>query len=1338
MEPDNCPASQETLADLLRQNERLIAYNHLLREISQTIAKANNETGLLQTFCELAVRIAGLQLAWIGQPDPSRRMIFLAKAGPAVSYLDQLLISVDPAIPEGRGSSGLVWQDGQARFNNSFRASPELQPWMRRAIDHGLGASAVLPIRRHGQIWAQFALYTAEDEAFDESLQAVLKNLAQDISRGLEIIEIRSWQTALLDHADAGIILSRQNSLLHANNRMANMLGLVDPAQLPAQIELIFCPHGASVCQFDAHFQRLFTEGMTRLTATELVRHDRSAFLADIVGIRTSDQDAIWTVVDVSEREQQKTAFLELQRLYSALARAADILLQTENEADMLRETCTRLATDTMFHAIWIGQPGKDNLFDVLARAGEGSAILDDIRIPLDHPNAVIARAWREQKTVFRNRHIHTFGKNHPWTHTLHRHHWAASLATPILRDGHPWAILVFVAPKEDVFTSSSIELCERIAGLLGRGLDEIDHRRTMTALQSADAWRARHDALTGLANRFGLEEHMLQAIVKARRTHRSLAVCMLDLDDFKTVNDTWGHEAGDELLNQFATRILALLRESDFIARLGGDEFILILEDLDDLQIILQTNLALTRLHQAVEQPFELSQERRISINMSGGLAFYPTDAEEPGQLLRLADNAMYQAKMQKTNRIQWWHLSSGSAVPVQEPSLNPFGEEARHLLQRLQGEFSGITSEFIHEFYDNIATHPDWSAILSTLTRAEYETLKRRQTEMLHFLLQPETTANQIIDAARHPGMAHAMTGVSSASMNQAQQVYLDLLHQHLERLSITTSHRYLLLRTISARIQLDVHTQLDTMQAIFESYNEHLAHPLDNTVTWGDQIQQELDALGTLSGMKACLVLRPGQEGIFVVEFAAGAASASVAELLRQPGLRPQLNHDTDSGTALVSAAWRSGRTQWTETNAMDMRVSNWLDSMTALSIRSMACIPVQPAGNQIVILALFGAFPHQFSSSWMQTFLESLRLRLTCLTRNPQSDLEPIDEALASQHRKLLLADGLAILMQPIIDLETGQLVKVEALARLTGEDGLLISPARFLPSFGKAELETLFRLGLEQSLAALAKWHQQELNVDLSINLAPSTLTHPDCPFWITDALQRHNIAPERITLELLETEAFDDAAHNLAIARLKQIGVQLGLDDLGAGYSSLNRLASLPFDIIKIDQGIVCNIVDDPVKTLSLVHSILQLGRDFNRKVIVEGLENSGLIEAICLLGGRYGQGYGIARPMLVSDLPAWLQKMNWPLPASQQITTWQGALAQCWLYGHRPDIQRRTTADQCLLLPFLQQHAGQHQNVLVWHQQVFSPDPLTSSTAAEQLMNWLVTRMRSQKNPIN
>ncbi len=1332
MEADNGPASQTTLTDLLQQNAHLVAYNHLLREVNQIIARADNESGLLQTICDLAMRVSGLRLAWIGQPDDTGQIRFLAKAGPAIHYLDDLVISVNPSVAEGRGSCGLVWQEGKARFNNSFRNNPELLPWAQRATSHGLGALAVLPIWRHGQMWAQFALYAATDEFFDSDRQDILNDLAQDISHGLEIIELRSWQTALLDHADAGIMLTRNNQLLHANNRMAQMLGFADPGQLPEQITDIFCPPGTSDCRFSHHLHQLLVGGLARISATALVRRDGSSLLADIVGIRTNEHEAIWTVVDVSEREQQKAAFLQLQQLYSALAGAADILLQSRNEADMLHETCVRLATSTMFHATWIGKPGPDSRFSVLARAGEGSTILDDISIPLDHPDAAIAQAWRSQKTVFRNRHRETFNQAHPWAHVFRQHRWAASLAALIRRNDQPWAVLVFVAPMEDVFHAASIELCERIAGLLGRGLDEIDQRKVLLDLQSEDAWRARHDTLTGLANRFGLEEHLQQAIARSRRNKSSFAVCMLDLDDFKPVNDTYGHEAGDELLKQFGARINALLRDSDFIARLGGDEFIVVLEDLDALQIIQQTSLALSRMHQAVEQPFVLSRNRSAEINISAGLAFYPTDAEAPGQLLRLADAAMYQAKMQKAARVHWWRLSAGNAAPVPEPSYDPFGEEARHLLARLQPELNTIANDFMREFYDSLSQHADWAAILSTLTRSEYETLKHRQTEQLRFLVRPETTASQIVDAARHPGLAHAMTGVSSASMNQSQQVYFDLLHHHLARLSITTSHRYLLLRTVSARIQLDVHTQLDTMQVVFEIHNAHLAHPIDNTLTWGDQIQQELDALGRLPAMQACMILRPGQDGVFVPEFAAGKAAHPVAALLRQPGMAARLKHDDPAGDNPVTIAWRTRRTQWTEANAMDMRTRNWHASLATNGIRSLASIPVQITGGQLVILVLFGAFPHQFSASWMQTFLESLRLRLSCLTRNPQPEQEPIDEALATQHRKLLQSGGLTMVMQPIIDLETGRLVKVEALARLMGKDGQLVAPARFLPSFGKAELESLFRSGLDQSLRALSGWLQQGLEIDLALNLAPSTLIEPDCPLWITDALHQHGIPANRLTLELLETEAFDDTTHNLAIDRLKETGVQIGLDDLGAGYSSLNRLASLPFDIIKVDQGILCNIVEDPVKTLSLVHSILQLGRDFNRKVIIEGLENSGLIEAICLLGGRYGQGYGIARPMPAAELTAWGNQSVCREPGNQRVATWQGALAQCWLYSHRPDILHRTTPDECLLRPFLQQHAGHDAQILAWHDQIFGPDQESAGTAARQLMNWLVDRMQS------
>lgn len=157
----------------------------------------------------------------------------------------------------------------------------------------------------------------------------------------------------------------------------------------------------------------------------------------------------------------------------------------------------------------------------------------------------------------------------------------------------------------------------------------------------------AHHDPLTQLPNRVLLAERMQLAFAHARDSGLYQAICFMDLDGFKRVNDRFGHEHGDQLLIQVAGRLRDALRGSDTVARLGGDEFALVLTALPD---VAACHRSLQRLLDIVAQPYDLSGIQ-VQITASIGVALYPQDEDDPDTLLRHADQAMYQAKEQGRN---------------------------------------------------------------------------------------------------------------------------------------------------------------------------------------------------------------------------------------------------------------------------------------------------------------------------------------------------------------------------------------------------------------------------------------------------------------------------------------------------------------------------------------------------------------------------------------------------------------------------------------------------------------------------------------------------------------
>jgi diguanylate cyclase (GGDEF)-like protein/PAS domain S-box-containing protein len=159
---------------------------------------------------------------------------------------------------------------------------------------------------------------------------------------------------------------------------------------------------------------------------------------------------------------------------------------------------------------------------------------------------------------------------------------------------------------------------------------------------QEKDRFLAYHDVLTGLPNRAQFDETLKQAMLLSAHTKDMLALMFLDLDKFKPVNDLFGHETGDQLLQAVADRLQSAVRKSDTVARFGGDEFAILLQGVHSKEIVI--TLASKLVH-SIEQPFVIG-DHKLQIGVSIGIAMYPADSEIQEELTKKADEAMYAVK--------------------------------------------------------------------------------------------------------------------------------------------------------------------------------------------------------------------------------------------------------------------------------------------------------------------------------------------------------------------------------------------------------------------------------------------------------------------------------------------------------------------------------------------------------------------------------------------------------------------------------------------------------------------------------------------------------------------
>jgi len=215
---------------------------------------------------------------------------------------------------------------------------------------------------------------------------------------------------------------------------------------------------------------------------------------------------------------------------------------------------------------------------------------------------------------------------------------------------GFDWQIIRKDGTKRFIEASVSLQKDSSGKSIGFRGItrDVTERKRTEEKIQ----YMATHDALTGLPNRLMFSQLLNHAIQAARRYQRQFAVLFIDLDRFKIINDTLGHEAGDQLLQEIAARLKQTLRTVDVVARLGGDEFVILIEELSDLS---QVETVAGKILSAIIKPVNLMNEE-CRVTASIGISVFPKDAEDEQSLMKNADMAMYLAKEKGKNNYQFY----------------------------------------------------------------------------------------------------------------------------------------------------------------------------------------------------------------------------------------------------------------------------------------------------------------------------------------------------------------------------------------------------------------------------------------------------------------------------------------------------------------------------------------------------------------------------------------------------------------------------------------------------------------------------------------------------------
>ncbi len=225
-------------------------------------------------------------------------------------------------------------------------------------------------------------------------------------------------------------------------------------------------------------------------------------------------------------------------------------------------------------------------------------------------------------------------------------------------------------------------------------------------------------------------------------------------------------------------------------------------------------------------------------------------------------------------------------------------------------------------------------------------------------------------------------------------------------------------------------------------------------------------------------------------------------------------------------------------------------------------------------------------------------------------------------------------------QPIYDLETRHVDRLEALARWRQPTGTLLTPAAFVPFAEQNGLiEDLGRHLLTLAVEQVSRYNASEgTRIGVAVNLSTRQLRDPQLPARIEAVINDSDFAPELLTLEITESALVEDPEHaKKVLARLRNLGVQLALDDFGTGYSSLAQLRHYPFDLLKIDQSFTQHLHDET--TQHIVSTIVQLAQHLELRPVAEGVEAELQAANLLSLGCRHGQGHWLCAPMQLDEL---------------------------------------------------------------------------------------------------
>ncbi len=598
----------------------LVAMYSVLSATNEALLYARTPAELFQRVCDAAVDGHQFLTAAVATPDADTAWLRVeAASGIAASQLRAARISVDATTAEGRGLVGESWREQQPAISNHFLQDERTRPWHALAGRAGVAAGATIPIVRGREAVGVMLFYAREAEAFGADIVALLERMARNIVFALDNFEREAerrraeealrrsedkYRNILESLDDAYYEVDLKGRPIYLNGAYARMLGY-DHLDVASRDYRSRQSQAMTQAVFDS-FNEVFRTGVPKRSQVWEYLH-RDGSVVQVEG----------SVHLVRDAQGQPIGFRGIVR---------DVTERRRMD-QLLRDSEARFRAMTNLSSDWYWETDAQSRFTRLDSRESGMR---------QSQNPLIGRCI--------------------WESTMQPHlpgGWDDYRALLDARQSFRDIVMQRMAQgKSPYYISMSGEpMFDASGAFIGyRGIS-----REITEQKVAEEHihhMARHDGLTGLPNRLLFSSLLNAALKTAARYKRSFAVMFIDLDRFKFINDTLGHEAGDTLLKEITGRFKEALRASDVIARLGGDEFVVLVQEVPDRDHA--ATVARKLLSTAIRPVMLLGQECRVTASV--GISLYPGDGEDEQTLMKNADSAMYHAKEEGKNNFQFY----------------------------------------------------------------------------------------------------------------------------------------------------------------------------------------------------------------------------------------------------------------------------------------------------------------------------------------------------------------------------------------------------------------------------------------------------------------------------------------------------------------------------------------------------------------------------------------------------------------------------------------------------------------------------------------------------------